>query len=96
MSLSLNSRFMHHSPARPTITNIILEITEACPPNIAPTRSNRNKPIKSQFKAPIITSTSENLFNFIQLLFVYTDFNVSGIYFSFSMYNVFKHGNISK
>ena len=59
---------IHQSPARPTSVYTTLDSNAICPPNNAPTISNPNSPIVSQFNAPMITSPSEILLNIIFLL----------------------------
>ena len=68
---SLKKKEIDHSPARPTIVNIILLIIDACPPNKEPTRSRPKSPIEPQFKAPIITRIKANAFIVRMLLSVW-------------------------
>ena len=58
---SLNTRLMQYNPASPTKVYTTLLTKPDDPPNNAATRSYWNNPIRSQFKAPIMTIISASL-----------------------------------
>jgi len=69
--MSLKRIVIDHSPAMPTMVNIILLKIDICPPKSAPTRSNPKIPIKPQLIAPTIIKTNAVLSINMQILSVF-------------------------